>query len=224
MKLRFVLGITMVIFLVSMCIGLHYKGTYVDWNEEENVIDDYFIPPVLNDDLIDMQLENWDQELDDSPIIVAVQCEDTFYYRFKCSTQKVRVEHVFKGEELKEGDTIEVQRISEIFTSEEMRFKEKFPVNLNFVNEMIPGKTYLVFLERKVNTYNDDDAIYLLRESIMDPVFCYDEIENTLVEKKGLYMTYYKDVKDSEFFIKSEETNEKLQQYKEKLFSKYAYE
>lgn len=224
MKLKYVFIITFVIIFISMGIGLYYKSLYLDFNKEENALDNFAVA-LLDDEFLNLQLQHMEKNLDSSNIILAVRCEDTFHYRYSCVTQKVNVVSVFKGENLKKGDVFEIVRASTLLDLDnEAVFHGMYPINMGFVNEMVPGKTYLIFLDRKLETYNKKDTIYMQSDSfIVAPIFCYENIINTPKTPEDEFITCisYKQVKDNEFFIMSEKSNEKIALIKNKLFSKY---
>ena len=181
---------------------------------------------LISDALLEMQLEFFDEDLENCNIVIAAKCEENYFYRFNCNTQTVTVEHIFKGGGLNIGDKIDIARNgSHIYTNKDM-YTAGMPSNdMGFVNEMVPGKTYLIFLDRKVETYNENDIIYKTAEFILAPIFCYEKIENIpfeSIDSVGNYVKY-KDVKNNEFFIMSEAAAERIALYKEKLFLQYSY-
>ncbi len=227
MKPRYFFGITAIAFIITVCIGLYNKSFFTDYNEEEDPIN-HFLVALLPDEFAVRQVEVMDEMLDLSKIILAVQCEDTFTYRFASTTQKVRILSVFKGEGLAEGDTIEIARAGTLISvSEELREQPgKGVINMGFVNEMIPGKTYLVFLHRQLQTWNEKSVIYIQSDRfLVAPIFCYEEIENTLAVPLDNETTYvnYDSVRNNEFFLSSEEAVQRFTELKRKFISKYAY-
>ncbi|MCI9369676.1 MAG: hypothetical protein HFH65_05045 [Lachnospiraceae bacterium] len=224
MKIKYVLVITLIIVFVSMGIGIYCKSFYMDFNKEKHALDNFAVA-LISDNFFESQLQHMEENLDASNIILAVQCEDTFHYRYSCVTQKVKIVSVFKGENLKEGDVFEVARAATLLSLNEDALFNKMPlINMGYINEMIPGKTYLIFLDRKLETYSERDIIYTQSDSfILAPIFCYENITNIPQNPEDEFSTYinYKKVKNNEFFIMSEESNEKVALMKDKLFSKY---
>lgn len=90
---------------------------------------------------------------------------------------------------------------------------------------MIPGKVYLIFLDREIDTYSDDRIFIQSDEFIVAPIFCYDDIENKPVKPQDEIYTYvsYNDIKKNEFFISSEKSKQRILDLKEHLFSIYKY-
>lgn len=169
---------------------------------------------MLDDEFLNFQLQNMEENLDSSNIILAVRCEDRFHYRYSCMTQKVSVVSVFKGENLKEGDTFEIATASTLLSlDKDAMYNGMYPINMGYVNEMIPGKIYLIFLDRKLKTYNKKDIIYMQSNNfILAPIFCYENIINIPKEpeNESIPCISYSQMKDNEFFIISEESNDKL--------------
>ena len=227
MKLKYVIGAFMVVVILSVGIGVYNKGTYRDFNQEENALD-HFAVALIDDEFLAGQFQIMDEKLSESNMIIAAKCEETFTYRYSCVTQKVSVVNVFKGEGIHEGDKIEVARASTLLsTDEDAEVGDQYLINMGFVNEMVPGKTYLIFMDRKINTYDQNEKIYIQSEDyILAPIFCYEEITNIPKNTSDEYSTYidYKDVKENEFFIMSEESNERIAKMKEKLFKEYDYQ
>lgn len=228
MKPKLFWGITAGIFIVTICIGLYNKRFFNDYNKEEDAIN-HFLVALLSDELAVQQVEIMEEMLDSSKIILAVQCEDTFTYCFGSTTQKVRVLSIFKGEGLKKGDVIEIARAGSLISvSEDALMTEygKGVINMGFVNEMIPGKTYLVFLHRQLETWDEKSVIYIQSDRfLVAPIFCYEEIENKPIaplDNRSTYV-YYDDVRNNEFFLNSEEAVELFAKLKRKFISKYAY-
>jgi hypothetical protein len=224
MKLKYVFAITFVIIFISMAIGIYYKSSYLDFNKDESALDNFGIA-LLDDEFLNFQLQNMEENLDSSNIILAVRCEDRFHYRYSCMTQKVSIVSVFKGENLKKGDTFEIAKASNFLSlDKDAMYNGMYPINMGYVNEMIPGKTYLIFLDRKLKNCSKKDIIYIQSSNFtLAPIFCYENIINIpkKPENELIPCISYSQVKDNEFFIMSEESNQKLAFMKEKLFSKY---
>ena len=226
MKLRFVTCITLIVFIMAASVGLYFKTSYKDFNTEEEPLNKFRVA-LMPDELLNMQLENMEKNLGISNIIIAAKCADTFTYRFNCTSQKVTIEHVFKGEGLKAGDSIEIIRDGSCIFMDESMYIDGMPgINISFVNEMIPGKTYLIFLDRKLQTHNDTIIYLQSEEFLIAPIFCYDNtIKNTPFASidKEANVVRYEDAKDNEFFLMSEEGIENMARLKDSLLQKYSY-
>ena len=225
MKSRYVLVLTGITFLVALCYGMYQKKFYKDFNLEEEPLNN-FVVALVDEEFLDMQISIMEEELDSANIIIAAKCEDTFEYRFSCNTQEVSVEYVFKGDGLEEGDKIQIARNGTHIYMEQDGFIAGMPSNdLGFVNEMVPGKTYLIFLDRKLNTFNEERIYIQTDDLIVAPIFCYEAIPNvpcTSINEIGSYARY-ETVKENEFFITSEKGIEKMEALKEQFISRYSY-
>lgn len=223
MKLKHVMIITALLFVVALSTGLYCKASYKDYNQEDTPLN-HFTVGYLPEELLERQIEKMGEILEQSPYIIAAKCESKSKYQFKCATQQVTVEKVFQGEGLNQGDLIEVESISHIFDLDEMVQGEKNPVNLDFVNEMIPGKSYLIFLDRRLDTHQPEDHIYLrTQELLIRPTFCYEKIKNVpcISMDKETNSVDYETVSQNEFFLDSQKSIEKMEKFKEELLGKY---
>ncbi len=220
MKLKYVFVITAAMFFAALAFGLYCKASYLDYNEEEEPLNEFQVG-LFPDALLEMQLERMNEILPSSNYILAVRCEGKTFFRYYCTSQSVVVEHVFAGEGLEQGDKIDIGKASsDIFDGDEKS------INMGYVNAMIPGNTYLVFLDRKLDTVDEDDAIYITtRELLIAPVFCYQKIESKPCSTIDDFFdsNYYSNVRTNEFFLMSEEGIEKMTAYKEGLLEKYVY-
>ena len=225
MRLKNIIIINIIIIAVMTAAGLYYKSFYLDYNREDSPLEN-FVTGVMSEELLDAQLKRYDRELKSSNYIIAVQCQEKSFFRHSCTTQKVKIEHVFKGNDLKAGDVVEIAKYdSEIFNSDEMKINGKDCMNMGFVNEMNPGYIYLIFLDKKINTHDEKTTIYITKDFIMSPIFCYNNIENKPCDiiSEINYSAWYGDIKNNEFFLISENAINKMNEYKKKLISEYIY-
>ena len=225
MKLKSIIIVNIILMILMAAAGMYCKSFYQDYNSEDVPLKN-FVTGVMSEGLLDVQLERYDSELASSNYIIAVQCQEKSFFRHSCTTQKVKIEHVFKGNDLREGDIVEIAKYdSEIFNSEEMKINGMNCMNMGFVNEMIPGYTYLIFLDKKINTHNEKSAIYVTKDFIMSPIFCYNKIKNkpcNIIDENSC-SSWYGDIKNNEFFLISENAIQKMEEYREKLINEYTY-
>lgn len=224
MKLRYVSAITLVLLIISVSIGLYTRSTYTNYNEQEDAMNNFAVA-ICREEQFANQLELIRENADNENIILAVRCEDTHTYRFGCATQEVSVEKVFKGDGINIGDIFHVAKYNSLIShGDDGTYNGKHYMNMGYVNEMIPGKTYLIFLDRKIEK-EGYDTIYIQHENYMvAPIFCYDDIGNTPMElsEDEVPYVFYEKVKDNEFFINSSESNIEIKKIKEELFAKYS--
>ena len=223
MKLRYYGLITLIVVTITIGLGLYYKSSYRDYNQMETPLDEFAIA-LLGDDLFEPQLECMKNYLDSSNIIIAARCEEKFRFRYSCTTQEVSVVKVFRGEGMKAGDVLDIVRDSSLISSDDRtRINGKLQINLGFVNEMIPGKTYLLFMEGIVPNYTSETIYSLSDRFIIAPIFCYEDIKNipNPIVDDNFRFTDYDNVKNNEYFITSEEADKKIREFKKEVLSKY---
>lgn len=220
-RIRYIFILTLSVIVVSCSVGLYNKMDYADINEQENLWSRFSVA-MLSDRLLDMQLELMEETLDTNPIILAVKCQESSYFDFHCITQKAEIVKVFCGDGLQSGDSIQIVRgNSEVYLSKNENMKSE--LNMNFVNEMKIGNTYLVFLESKIA--NTKCLYQTSIDYIITPIFCYDTMENVYSEdtSEGIIVVDYDMVKNNEFFFKNKLSYDNMNMFKERLFEKYSY-
>lgn len=221
MKLRYIVVVYVLVFCTLLGIGLHSKSLYKDFNKEEEPLNNFAVGLMTNS-LVKAGTNVMKDELEDCNIILAVECKEKSYFQYGCATQKAYVKKVFKGNDIDVGSEIKICTITEIFMNKDMYVNGKICVNLDFVNEMQEGKTYLVFLDGKAK--NSD--IYIGPDGfLIKPIFCYEQIKNVPCKSvsKDEYTALYQDVSDNEFFITSQKGIDTMENYKNYLISKYSY-
>ena len=145
MKIKYATFITCIIAIVLMVIGIIYKFSYEDYNEQVEPLDD-FIVGLMPDELAEMQIIKLDEQLANSNIIIAAECIDAPLWRFGCITERIKVKQVFKGNGLQVGDVMDVAREANCIFSD-IKTDGMESINMSFVRAMIPGETYLIFLD-----------------------------------------------------------------------------
>lgn len=220
MKVKFTILVYFLIIFLLLELGVHYKKGYKDLNEEDNPFGNFTVG-FLPDEMVDGSIEVLEETIEKDKIVLAVKCISESKFYFQCATQEVQIEKVFKGNGIKEGDRLEILSVPAVLM--EKRKEIGMPgINKRFVNQMRAGKTYLVFLDRKVQ----NASIYISSdEGLIMPIFCYDKIENIpcVPLVKGESSVLYKNVSNNEFFIESRKGLEKMEKYKERVLAKYSY-
>ncbi len=237
MKLKIVAIISAALFLGAAGFGLANRMKYRDFNKEEAPLMQMHSAG-MSQNMLMRQIElvkTGNSEIgllpiSECPVVLAVRCEEKSAFRYNCMTQKVSVTHVFRGEGLSEGDILHLNKVGSRVWREDRQapkvFQGTYGVNMGFVNEMIPGKTYLVFLDHKVNTYRKEAYWVFYGTGILTPQFCYENLPNhpaSLIldsEEEGTYV-YYQDVADCEFFLLTDEALLVMAEFKESLLKEY---
>ena len=94
----------------------------------------------------------------------------------------------------------------------------------NFVNVMETGKVYLVFLDRKIENHDSSDPIYRFSDAfLIKPLFSYEEMESVPLssESEVSDSVSYSTAKDSEFFLASQASIDKMLALQEEFITKY---
>lgn len=223
MRVRYIAFLTAALFCVMLVTGLAQKGTYTNSNDEERPLEN-FETGILSDSVLEKQMEVMSSQLQAQPMILAVTCVSDYYFRYGCATQKVKVNKVFVGAQLKEGAEISLLMSKMLISmeNEEMLINGRPTINMGFRNQMKIGNTYLVFLSNKLEY--SEEPIYLFSDDfIVNPVFDYDDIINKPLESEveGAYFIPYKEAKDNEFFFNSQASIDKFAAFKKELIGNY---
>ena len=143
------------LFLGSFLYGIYCQNTYDDFNKMDNPLD-IFNVGILSEDMCERQVEHMRALLPESNIIIAAEVQEGFYFMPGCTTQKVKVKKIFKGDCLSEGEEINVVFSQGIFFLDDERpYTEQIPrINMGFASEMDVGETYLIFLQNEIETDN----------------------------------------------------------------------
>ena len=207
--------------------GLCQKQTYTNLlsqPEALNMLRVAEFPEALVPTMAELALK----ELPESPIIIRATAMAEKDYLFSLNLQKVSVQQVYRGEGIEPGDEVQIALNTKFTinaqTIEGMVADEKI-AELHFVNEMEEGKDYLIFLEKKIDPLDkrEQQAIYRVVESVITPVFGYEERENKIVDVSKSISTYidYELVKDNEFFVTSQKTLDGFMELKKQLLAQF---
>ena len=221
------------LFLLALGFGLVNRSGYTDANRDRKLMELAYTS-ALSDETLKMslaRLESGDPNngvpaLLDAPNILAVRCEALSTFRYRSMTQKVSVVKVFRSESLSPGDKLEVVRSRGVSSMEDRyaqpELRGRCGISFGYVNEMIPGKTYLVFLDHEIDSARDESIWYFL-DNLVTAQFCYEEIPNKPVEliSEEVHAAYYADIRENEFFLTSEEAIERMLALKTSLLQKF---
>ena len=224
MKIRYTAIITSILVIALMITGLIFKSKYVDFNKQSEYLDN-FVVGLMPDELAEVQIAKMEESLDESNIIIAAECVEEPIWRLGCLTEKVKVKQVFKGNGLQSGDVIEVARDANCIFPE-MTIDGMQSINMSFVRAMVPGETYLIFLDEKLMLREDDNIYDQSANFLIAPIFCYGETESrpyVSISENGNHEKY-KNIKGSEFFLMSEEIIEQMYELKGNLIAQYSLE
>src|SRR5690625_1318372 len=214
---RFLAIIMGVLVVGAMIVGIIYRSTYTNITEEPDFMEKYFSVALYDFDMSPQLFERMGEELPNSPIIVRVKSDGTRDFEFKSIKQNVEVLEVYRGDELTVGDEIAVRMRGGFLVFENMS------ANVHFVNFMQDGDEYLLFLEGKFESPDPkEDNHYIFSDLIIPGIFNYEDKDHTIIEtSQGDRYVPYKEVKDNEFFVSSEEVLDELMKLKHDLLKQY---
>lgn len=204
--------ITLVIIIIELIIGVICRTTFTNYNDLK-----YYNVALIEEEFLQDIQENLDEQYEKSKYIVKVKCISDVTFSFLRTYQLVEIEKVFKGSELTKGEQINVSTYSSRIYFDDMS------VNMGFVNAMNKGEEYLVFLSEVKKSEEYATQIYLTPETIVTPIFAYDNHQNAIVPAKyeDYLIVNYTDVENNEFFATSEEGVSILNDVKQRLIRKY---
>ena len=233
MKFKIALIAFGILFLAALGFGLVKRLGYTDANRNRKLMETAYTS-ALSDELLKnciARLEKGDPNygipaLPDTPNILAVRCEAYSTFRYRSMTQKVSVVKVFRSETLSPGDELEVVRSKSLSRTGDRystpEIQGRYGIGFGYVNEMIPGKIYLVFLDHEIDSVRDEST-WAFPDNLLTAQFSYEEIPNKPVELIGedIRIAYYADIKDNEFFLTSEEAIERMLALKTSLLQQF---
>lgn len=205
-------------FIFAFIIGMWTRGSFTDYTSTQEGLDNFYVAVWDNEIYPDMEKEML-VNLQEAPIILRVKADGNIKYSFKTIKQHVIVEEIYNGENIQVNDSLYIMGENGMFVFPEMY------INMGFVNFLKKDQEYLVFLDRKlISPEQEDDNTYLLAQgdSYILPVFNYNSTDNVTEEPQGedLYVPY-KSVKNNEFFAKNEKTLSDFLNLKQQLVEKY---
>lgn len=216
---KYIVGIICV-FVVCAVFGVSMKSTYTDLTAKDgymmtmNVAE---LPEELAGNICDTMREL----LPDSSYIIRVRGTGEERKIFHLFMQKVEIVDVIQAEEelLSAGEKIYITKSGWRY------YFDLMAMDYGFVNKMQEGKEYLVFLDSRKDTTLDrtvDLEVYDLGEYIVDPIFCYEELERVVAAVSG-ESTYvpYREVCENEFFACTDTAMDELLQLKADMMEKY---
>lgn len=199
---------------IAIIIGIIYRQSYTNITAQPNPLENFSValwdvnigPP----DFIDLLRD----ELPESNFIIRVKSLGQIEYLFKAKKQLVEVLEVYKGDEIEVGDVI--------WVAGGPLFFDGMTANMGFVNVMEPNQEYLIFLEEKLESMNKKEVVYGVPGFIISPIFSYNDYDHELLSvSEGNRYVPYKEVKNNEFFVSSEEALQALMNLKHDLLQLY---
>lgn len=215
MRVRTIVIITAILFIVSAFCGMLCKRTFTDYDKPE-----YYNIGELPGTLISQLIKEDKKQLTKSKYILKITPMGDIEFDQDCVKQKVKVVKVFKGENIKAGDTFYAIK-SNSYINIENGIKE---IGMNYVNQLKRNQDYLAFFERRLETKNYSDDVYITPNIYLPPFYSYKDRENTVIEipenAENTNVPYVK-VKDNEFFVTDKSGLDELNSLKKFLINLY---
>lgn len=200
-KMRISVCLTILVTLALSVWGWSYKDSYTDVTSDPDYLDSMVVAEIPEA----FALEDCSTLLDTLPqveFILRVTPTESYEQLFGIGQQKVVVQEVYSGKDVQSGQEIFItSRHWTLFLYDGERSVER-----GFVNVLKPGSDYLVFCSEIIEVKNQDTMVFrLFDDSYIAPVFCYENMENKVIEPSG-ETTYvpYTSVKNNEFFACTE--------------------
>ncbi len=221
--MKYLAAITVGLMVIATIVGCIHKSAYTNYTKDSF---DSFYVGVLDYGLAENAQNAMKDELEKvSEYIVRVKAVTDLQFVFLRAKQRVEVQEVYKGDGVEVGEEIDVTVDgSHIFFEGDVPMS----INLDFVNVMEPNEEYLLFLESKVESdFSYEDGfpydVYRGSPSIIAPFFSYRERESVPVTPdRGAYRAVpYAEVKDSEYFVTSQEALDCLLVLKATMLERY---
>lgn len=211
--------------LAAVVLGVLKKGTYTDKFRQLESFDDAYVAE-LSEDIVFAVIERMQDELPDAPIIVRVKAAGSSAVTADFRAQEAVVMEVYQGDNISEGDTIQVVRETCPYSfDEEIYGEDWYSVELGFVNLMNADEEYLVFLEGQMdNLQGYTDFYCLMDDFIILPYFSYEQHTDEIVPIEpdaGDTYVEYKRVCNNEFFMASEEADRAIRELKNTFIQQY---
>ncbi|MGN0142677.1 MAG: hypothetical protein ACI4AD_10650 [Roseburia sp.] len=217
MKSRILLIVTSGIVLAAGLFGAMKKKSYTNLTAEDYL--SLVQVAELPGKMAVSDCANLEETLPQMPVIIRVEAVKEMEHLFGVSRQKVCVREVYQGDGIVAGDEIYLysNHWNLALTG------DPYTIERGFINIMDIGTQYLAFSTGQTeDLYSDTPSYQLYDDSLIAPLFCYENKENQISETNGMttYVPYVK-VRDNEFFGEDEEAVRAFEQLKEKLLLTY---
>lgn len=220
MRKRIVCIVTICVILACMVLGIVKRGSYTNITAEENYMNKLQVA-LLPEQIAITACEELQEILPSAPIVMQVETVGELENVFYTSRQRVKIEKIYSGKNIKEEEIYVYSNHWKISLSAEPKSMER-----GFVNVMEVGKKYLIFLSGETeNLYGGIPVYQLYDDAMIAPVFCCEKTENQVVQTNGehTYVPYSK-VRGNEFFGESENAIRAWEKLKENMLAERGIE
>lgn len=200
MKCRLHIVFTILLIIVFGIFGRIKSSTYTDITAVPNFMNEFYVAEIPSALAVEdcLTLKN---KLPLAPIILKVTPVQPPEFFFKGWQQKVRIEQIYSGEDL-----ICASEICILSNSWKVYATDK-TINTGFVNFMVDGTDYLVFLTESIGYDKIGTEVFKLYTNMyIAPVFSCKSHDNLIYPTSGA-STYvpYREVVNNEFFAEGSE-------------------
>ena len=222
MKLRGAFIVTMAAFLLVACYGIYEKRTYTDVTRDASYLETVYVAEIPENFALSCCAE-LERTLPEAPLVMKVSAVEELEYLAGTGRQKVRVEAVFQGGGVREGEEIYLTKTRWRFYPLDL-YGDGYAMDRGFVNLMEIGEDYLVFAGEQADSLGGRTPVYELfgEELVIAPIFSYRTHENRIVETDE-HSTYvpYREVSANEFFAETQAGMDAFLALKENIFEQY---
>lgn len=220
MKLRWCFYATLLVLAGCACFGVVKRGTYTDITRDNTYLDEIHVAQIP-EELCVSECERLAEELPSVSEVVRVTPLKGVEHLAGTSRQLVRVDEVYQGTALEEGEEIYVTFYRWSLSLSD----EPFSIERGFVNVMDTEEAYLLFLEGQADGLGEQTPVYrLYGESVIAPVFSYKEHDDRSADMVlGSTYVLYGQVRENEFFGVSQAALDALAELKRKMLERYSF-
>lgn len=214
------------LLLALFVLAIWSRTTYKNVLKSKDYMNSFVIP-ADTDDAAFRDFQNMKTSLDTANIILKVKSTGEKRFRFRTCEELVRVEKVFKGNQIHKGSSIYLYEVGTLFAFKKEDGVEADLANIYYRNWLKKGDEYLVFLDGKMDqlTRSKYPTYKFTEKTMIEPAFSYhpDRYAKTPLPIGKYQATFvdYEKAKDNEFFLTSQAAYAKLQELEEILFAKY---
>lgn len=219
MKLKVCFCFTILALVGLTCFGISKRATYTDVSRDGAYLDEIHVAQIPEEICVS-DCKRLTEELPDVSEVVKVTALADVEHLAGTSRQLVRIQKVYQGTALEEGQEIYVTFYRWSLSLSE----EPFSLERGFVNVMETEEEYLLFLEGQADELGGTIPVYrLYGECVIAPMFAYKEHDNQ-IGSMVLGSTYvlYDEVRENEFFAVTQAAMDALLELKEKMMAQYS--
>lgn len=217
------------IFVIAMTVaccalaifGLSKRGTYTNITAEPDYLDSLYVGEIPKE-FAAHQCSQMRQTLPESAYILRVKAVEPVDFCYGTGRQKVKILQVFKGSGIEPEEEIYITSVHwRILLYDDIPSAER-----GYVNFLLDDHEYLIFCETKVNSLDKQPTFEMLEEPALVPIFCYDDLENVILDTdeygvRGTTYVPYSLVKGNEFFADSDEALQAILSLKKEMLAMY---